>query len=60
MAGQSYYPAERACESELFELFEADGIRVFVPQPQVREMLKGKTLDLDGDGRLVALPRSSK
>jgi len=52
-----YYEPAREGEHWMFELFEAAGTRFFIPQPQVRDLLAGKHLDLDENGRLKATPR---
>jgi hypothetical protein len=54
-----YYRSAKAEEEGLFELFEAEGIRFFTPQPQVRELLTGTHLDLDDKGRLVVQSRTA-
>jgi hypothetical protein len=54
-----FYEPEKAEEDGFFKLFEAEGIRFFIPQPQIRDLLAGKHLDLDENGRLEATPRTA-
>ena len=54
-----YYEAAKAEEEGFFQLFEAEGVRFFIPQPKVRDLLAGQHLDLDENGRLTAGPRTA-
>ncbi len=54
-----FYESAKAEEERFFELFEAEGIQFYIPQPQVRDMLAGKHLDLNDKGRLAAQPRTA-
>jgi hypothetical protein len=54
-----YYESAKAEAEGLFQLFEAESIQFFIPQPQVRDMLVGQHLDLDQNGRITAKPRQA-
>ena len=47
----AFYDNDNLPSTDLFLSFESDGIEYLVPQPQIRDTLDGRVLDIE-DGRI--------